>query len=225
MIKFVNLIAITAAATAAAAEKVPVYYLIRHAEKNTDGTISIQGQQREQCLVKLFGKSSKYNIQHIMVQTPYPGDSAEDHTTQRPYNTTLPLAESLGITIDHPCNYTDTSCAGQAALNYTGPGNVLIAWEHVHLPAVSKAIGGQDVPSYPDSHFDLIYNQPLPYTNVTVTSEDCAAIGAASMTGSSTTSATSTTAAASSANVARQANTPKWTYGIVAAGIAALISL
>lgn len=76
MIKFVNLIAITAAATAAAAEKVPVYYLIRHAEKNTDGTISIQGQQREQCLVKLFGKSSKYNIQHIMVQTPYPGGSS-----------------------------------------------------------------------------------------------------------------------------------------------------
>ncbi|KAK9439858.1 hypothetical protein VB005_04473 [Metarhizium brunneum] len=149
MIKFVNLIAITAAATAAAAEKVPVYYLIRHAEKNADGTVSVQGQQREQCLVKLFGKSSKYNIQHIMVQTPYPGDTAEDHTTQRPYNTTLPLAESLGITIDHPCNYTDTSCAGQAALNYTGPGNVLIAWEHVHLPAVSKAIGGQDVPSYP----------------------------------------------------------------------------
>ncbi|KAF5131404.1 hypothetical protein E5D57_007759 [Metarhizium anisopliae] len=171
MIKFVNLIAITAAATAAAAEKVPVYYLIRHAEKNADGTVSVQGQQREQCLVKLFGKSSKYNIQHIMVQTPYPGgssrfsvfetlmrmltlslcrkDTAEDHTTQRPYNTTLPLAESLGITIDHPCNYTDTSCAGQAALNYTGPGSVLIAREHVHLPAVSKAIGGQDVPSYP----------------------------------------------------------------------------
>ncbi|EFY87131.1 phosphoglycerate mutase family protein, putative [Metarhizium acridum CQMa 102] len=149
MIKLINLIAITAAVTAAAGETVPVYYLIRHAEKNADGTISAQGRQREQCLVKLFSRNSKYNIQHIMVQTPYPGDSAQDHTTQRPYNTTLPLAESLGIRIDHPCNYTDTSCAGQAALSYTGPGNVLIAWEHQHLPAVAEAIGGQDVPSYP----------------------------------------------------------------------------
>lgn len=51
----------------------PEFYLIRHAEKNPDGTISAQGKQREQCLVKLFGKGSKYNIQHIMTQNPYPG--------------------------------------------------------------------------------------------------------------------------------------------------------
>ena len=52
---------------------VPEYYLIRHAEKTGDGSLSAQGLQRAQCLVKVFGKDSKYNIQHIMVQTPHPG--------------------------------------------------------------------------------------------------------------------------------------------------------
>lgn len=79
-------------------------------------------------------------------------DTEGDHTTQRPYNTTLPLARSLGITIDDPCDLTDISCAAKEALAYTGPGNVLIAWEHDHLPLVSRAIGGQNVPTYPGMH-------------------------------------------------------------------------
>ncbi|CEJ92063.1 hypothetical protein VHEMI07741 [[Torrubiella] hemipterigena] len=157
----------------------PTFYLIRHAEKNSDGTISSRGMQREQCLVKLFGKDSKYNIQHIMVQTPHSGGKSipapiSDARTQRPYNTTLPLAQSLGITIDHPCEYTDPSCAGKRAREYTGPGNVLIAWEHVYLPKVAAAIGGaKNVPENPSSHFDYIYNLPSPYTKVTITSESC----------------------------------------------------
>ncbi|PHH90508.1 hypothetical protein CDD83_3472 [Cordyceps sp. RAO-2017] len=122
----------------AAAGQKPSFFLIRHAEKNQDGTISAQGMQREQCLVKVFGRDSKYDIRHIMVQTPHPGE-----------------------------------CAGQAALRYNGPGNVLIAWEHHNLRKVSEAIGGKDVPKYPGSQFDLIYNQPSPYREVTVTSEEC----------------------------------------------------
>lgn len=55
----------------------PTYYLIRHAEKNGDGTISSQGMKREQCLVNLFGKGSSYNIQHIFTQDPHPGGKVE----------------------------------------------------------------------------------------------------------------------------------------------------
>ena len=54
-----------------------------------------------------------------------------DNRSQRPHNTTLPLAESLGISNNHPCNYV--------ALAYTGPGNVLIAWEHI--PALQGLSG------------------------------------------------------------------------------------
>ncbi|KAJ6787266.1 hypothetical protein PWT90_05859 [Aphanocladium album] len=130
---------------ATASQDSPTFYLIRHAEKNEDGTISARGMEREQCLVKLFGKDSKYNIQHIMVQTPHAGDAR----SQRPYNTTLPLANSLGITIDHPCEYTNPSCAGKHAKQYNGPGNVLIAWEHRYLPKVAEAIGAKSAPENP----------------------------------------------------------------------------
>lgn len=159
-----KLLLLLAATVCISAIHVPEYFLIRHAEKNPDGTISALGRLREQCLVKVFGKSSAFNIKHIMVQTPHPGSalflsstkihtnklaSAEQRTTQRPYNTSLPLARSLGIKIDHPCNYQDTKCAGRAALKYSGPGNVLIVWEHDHLPGVARAIGARHVPRYP----------------------------------------------------------------------------
>lgn len=72
---FLSATAALASLTSAAPASVsgPEFYLIRHAEKNSDGTISSRGKQREQCLVNLFGKGSKYNIQHIMTQNPYPG--------------------------------------------------------------------------------------------------------------------------------------------------------
>lgn len=74
--------------------------------------------------------------------------SPTDAKSQRPYNTTLPLANSLGLNIDSPCDYDDTQCAANAALQYTG-GNVLIAWEHKQLRHVAEALGADDVPKYP----------------------------------------------------------------------------
>ncbi|EXU97350.1 hypothetical protein X797_009632 [Metarhizium robertsii] len=145
--KFINFIAFIAAATAAIINTRPNYFLIRHAEKNRDGTISSQGIKREHCLVHLFGRHSKYNIRHIIAPKRHFGDYI--YTSQRPYNTTLLLADSLGIQIDESCEFTDTECAGRKALNYRGPGNVLIAWEHERLPNVSRAIGGHNVKKYP----------------------------------------------------------------------------
>ena len=57
----------------AAADAAPEFFLIRHAEKNSDGTISTKGMKRAECLINVFGRDSKYNIQHIMVQTPHSG--------------------------------------------------------------------------------------------------------------------------------------------------------
>lgn len=117
--------------------------------------------------------------------------------TERPYNTTLPLAHSLGLKIHDKCEYDDMKCAAKEALAYDGPGNVLVAWEHVRLRKVSEYIGADKVPKYPgemspilsaeitvlkintnnihiaDDHFDLIYTQKSPYTKVVVSSENC----------------------------------------------------
>ena len=50
----------------------PTVYLIRHGEKPSDGGtgLNAQGVKRAQCLRKIFGEDSDYNITHIMAQTP-----------------------------------------------------------------------------------------------------------------------------------------------------------
>ncbi|OAA70080.1 hypothetical protein LEL_09896 [Akanthomyces lecanii RCEF 1005] len=146
----------------------PNIFLIRHGEKNHDGTISAKGMEREQCLVDLFGRDSRFDIQKIIVQNPHPGDNL----SQRPYNTTLPLARSLGLTIEHKCEYKDAECAAKEAKAYRGPGNILIAWEHQMLTHVSEALGG-DPEKYPGKRYDLIYDQPYPYDSVKIYSENC----------------------------------------------------
>lgn len=65
------LLTLTMAALAAAAK--PTVYLIRHGEKPADDDehgLSTQGMQRAQCLRKVFGADSEYDIGHIMAQTP-----------------------------------------------------------------------------------------------------------------------------------------------------------
>lgn len=70
---FAQAAAVIATPVAEAKSSKPTFYLIRHAEKNPDGTISAQGKKREQCLINVFSRDSGYNIQHIMVQTPHAG--------------------------------------------------------------------------------------------------------------------------------------------------------
>lgn len=121
---------------------------------------------------------------------------ATDARSQRPYNTTLPLANNLGITIEHPCDYTDVDCAAKALQKFetTATGNILVAWEHIYLPKIANAIGtARNAPSNPSmsyntsssfliwqttnifsgDHFDYIYQLPPPYSSVTVGSEHC----------------------------------------------------
>ena len=52
----------------------PIVYLIRHGEKPSSGNgLSAEGEQRAQCLTNVFGPYSKYDIGHIMAETPESG--------------------------------------------------------------------------------------------------------------------------------------------------------
>ncbi len=51
----------------------PDIYLIRHGEKNPDGTISTKGMARARCLETVFRKDSGYNIQKMMAQKVWSG--------------------------------------------------------------------------------------------------------------------------------------------------------
>ncbi|KZP26855.1 hypothetical protein FIBSPDRAFT_781673 [Athelia psychrophila] len=147
-------------------------YLIRHGEKPLDGSngLSARGVERAQCLRIVFGNSSSYDIGYIMAETPQ-SDGA--HT--RPYDTVLPLATDLGITIDTSCSKTDAKCVKDAVKAYAGTSgskNVLICWAHGQMADIASELGVSNAPDYPDASFNLIWtvqDQDL----VSTTSEHC----------------------------------------------------
>ncbi|KIM97511.1 hypothetical protein OIDMADRAFT_70695, partial [Oidiodendron maius Zn] len=146
-------------------------YLIRHGEKPSDGSngLSAQGEERAQCLRTVFGASSGYNIDYIMAETP-----KSDGSRERPLETVQPLSEDLGITVDTSCDRDDQDCVADVVDNYSGPGNILICWEHGNLHDIVKALGDKNAPDYPDGSYNLIWTDPSPYTDITsVTSENC----------------------------------------------------
>lgn len=49
-----------------------------------------------------------------------------DGSQQRPYDTVLPLAEDLGLTVDTSCQRDDSDCVADVVEAYTGSGNILI---------------------------------------------------------------------------------------------------
>ena len=77
-------------------------YLIRHGEKVNDDTVGLSsaGQQRAQCVADLFSQEDK-KVDAIITQ-----DFKSDGSRIRPYDTAKPLADRLGLTIDHPGSYT-----------------------------------------------------------------------------------------------------------------------
>ncbi|OJJ29795.1 hypothetical protein ASPWEDRAFT_46559 [Aspergillus wentii DTO 134E9] len=158
-------------ATAAIATASPTVYLIRHGEKPSNGStgLSAQGLDRAQCLRSVFGKDSKYNIGHIIAQTP-----KSNGKQARPYETVEPLATDLGLTVDTSCSRDDSKCVKKVVDKYDGDGNILICWEHKKLTDIVEELGDDDAPDYPDDRFDVIWTDPSPYSDITdKTSEKC----------------------------------------------------
>ncbi|KIN06909.1 hypothetical protein OIDMADRAFT_99361 [Oidiodendron maius Zn] len=163
----------------------PIIYLIRHGEKppklpngeDADG-LSAQGLERANALPQVFGKGSLYNIGHILAEHP-----KKDGNRSRPYDTVLPLSKNLGLTINDTIDRDDVDGAAKAAKVWTGPGNVLVCWEHGELAKIAEAIGVKNFAKdlnvehpkkikYPSDRFDIIWTVTKPYDEiVAVTSE------------------------------------------------------
>ncbi|KAF9398628.1 hypothetical protein BGX21_007535 [Mortierella sp. AD011] len=80
----VSALSLVLLSTLATASK-PTVYLIRHGEKPSDGStgLSSAGEQRAQCLRKVFGASSDYNIGYIMAQA-YKSDRGQQPMPMQP---------------------------------------------------------------------------------------------------------------------------------------------
>lgn len=85
-----------------------------------------------------------------------------------------PLAQDLGLTIDHKCDRDDPDCVKDKVNGYSGSGNILICWEHDALTDIVKELGDDDAPDYPGSRFDIIWVDPPKYKSITQQySENC----------------------------------------------------
>ncbi|KAJ5143394.1 uncharacterized protein N7515_002181 [Penicillium bovifimosum] len=152
----------------------PTIYMIRHGEKPGNGIngLNFQGLQRAQCLRSVFGRNSEYNIGYIMANMP-----GINGNRNRPLETVKPLAADLGLTVDTSCDRNDYDCVKKAVKAYTGPGNILICWEHIALTPILETLGVEHAPEYPHGRFDLIWTVPPPYLSVTnERSENCPAL-------------------------------------------------
>jgi hypothetical protein len=149
----------------------PAIYMIRHGEKpsNGDNGLNAQGLERAQCLRSVFGRKSEYNIGYIMANTPLSSmnqprkitcrrksnKTNTDGKRARPLETVLPLAVDLGLTVDTSCDRNDYDCVKKVIAAYTGPGNILISWEHDALMHILEMLGVEDAPDYP--HDRLVF--------------------------------------------------------------------
>lgn len=170
--KFAYFAALWAAGLVAAE---PVVFFIRHGEKPDDRDqtgLSAQGKQRAQCLRRVFGRGSNYNVGHVMAQAYKPNGKRK-----RPYDTVEPVAKDLGLTVDTSCGRDDAKCVKKVVNKYKGPGNILICWEHKMLAELAEILGAEKAPDYPRDRFDRIWIDPFPYSRISdIVSEKCPGI-------------------------------------------------
>jgi hypothetical protein len=189
----------------------PVIFMIRHGEKPAKDAedqegLSEEGKKRAEGLVEVFGNSSGYNIKYILAEHPKRGQfmpsnarlashlpqlpamltACVDGDRERPVQTITPLAKALGIDINDKIDRDADSQAADATKAYSGPGNVLVCWEHGQLAQIAEKMGingyaastGWTGPvKYPGDRFDLIWTVRYPYDTIdSVTSEGVEAL-------------------------------------------------
>lgn len=161
-----------------------VIYIIRHGEKpeepaprrpapahrgvdfhgyQNEHSLLPRGWQRSGALAALFDPSqgplrAGLRVPRMLISPSYgDGDKTAQHRT---HQTIRGISDRLGIEI------TADFAKGHearlaAALNRSGPGAVLICWDHAHIPALASAlplIHGTVIPkTWPDDRFDVIW--------------------------------------------------------------------
>lgn len=161
-----------------------VVYIIRHGEKpeeprsrrarpahsgvdfhgnQNEHSLLPRGWQRSGALAALFDPSQgplRAGLQvPAMLFSPSYGDSSKA-AQHRTHQTISGISDRLGIAIA-----TDYAKGNEqqlaAALAKSGPGAVLICWDHAHIPALASAlplVHGTVVPKkWPDDRFDVIW--------------------------------------------------------------------
>lgn len=137
---------------------------IRHGEKSpTSGPdLTPDGQHRAQYLAKCMSSSSP------SAALPYGAPvnllaAKPTAKSNRPYNTLLPLSETLGLKLHHGCKDSDTSCLAEQVAKLQKGDTLVVAWEHKAIPALLatlNVLGGSAYGSWPDSCPSASWEEP-----------------------------------------------------------------
>ncbi len=147
--------------------------ILRHAEKPADGeplgvrasgradpeSLTPRGWQRAGALARLFvPPDGRFAHPALATPTAILATRAEEGAgaSRRPKQTVRPLADLLGIALDHRFGKGEEAAVAAAVL--AGDGVVLVAWVHERIPAIVAAIpGAPKVPDWPDDRFDVVW--------------------------------------------------------------------
>ena len=91
----------------------------------------------------------------------------------RPYDTVKPLADKMGLAVDHSCDRDDEDCAADLIKRAAGNGarRILVCWEHKVLSDIAEELGIKKL-EYPDDRFDIVFEM-YDGEMVNIYSEEC----------------------------------------------------
>jgi len=149
--------------------------IIRHAEKHQHGIhdrgvtedgrpahheLTVRGWQRAAALVNFFAPHHALPNESL-IQTPrsiFASNATKESPSLRAMHTVGPLAEALGIPVNH--HYAEDQEAVLVAAIARAPAPVLIAWHHGCIPKLAKEIAGAHIGCpghWPDDRFDVVW--------------------------------------------------------------------
>ncbi len=153
-----------AQAVAATGQPPATVYLIRHAEKLTDGRLDLseKGFERAKALPLLFLPAAGSGNGSGRVALAKPEVLIATHQSpksNRPVETIEPLAAALKLPIAHEVMNDDYAALAADLLSGRYAGKVvLVSWHHGKIPALTQALGA--TPPYtpwPEEQFDRIW--------------------------------------------------------------------
>jgi hypothetical protein len=147
--------------------------IIRHAEKHQHGLdghavdeegkhaaheLTVKGWQRAGALVSYFSRPVAAGSGIEPPRAIFASDATKHSPSLRALHTAAPLAEELGISVNHHFPAGAEEALADAVL--AAPSPVLVVWHHNHIYSLARAIAGAAIGCprhWPEDRFDVVW--------------------------------------------------------------------
>jgi hypothetical protein len=144
----------------AAAQAPATIYVIRHAEKLTDGRedLSVAGFMRAAMLPQLF-LPTPGSSRALLAKPAFLFATAKSKHSNRPFETIMPLSSGLNLPISNEIENDDFAALAKDLLSGKYAGKiVLVSWHHGNIPKLATALGAvAPYTVWPETQFDRVW--------------------------------------------------------------------